>query len=100
MPKKIIFCADGTWNGPEDPAGASVIDSNDIAGELDESATTNVVKLYANLAGQATPESIRLENEQEKISTEPAQVAKYLHGVGDSRNFILKVLGVSSAPGS
>jgi hypothetical protein len=29
MSKKIIFCADGTWNGPEEKTGVSVTDGKD-----------------------------------------------------------------------
>jgi uncharacterized protein (DUF2235 family) len=97
MPKTIIFCADGTWNGPEDATGTSVIDSADVHGELMHSTVTNVVKLYAGLAGQVTPESVRLNDEQEKVHVDAAgntlQVAKYLHGVGDDENIALKLMG-------
>lgn len=97
MAKNIVFCADGTWNGPEDATGASVIDGDDVGGELLSSSTTNVVKLYANLSGQVTPESLRLSNEQEKVASDAngavLQVGKYLHGVGDSSNLAVKVMG-------
>ncbi len=97
MAKKIVFCADGTWNGPEERTGVSVTDAADEAGELSSAKVTNVVKLFANLSGQVTPETISLHDEQEKVSTCSGtgveQVAKYIHGVGDSKNVILKVLG-------
>jgi uncharacterized protein (DUF2235 family) len=41
MGKKIVFCADGTWNHPQSPA-------------LVENADTNVYKLYKSLAYTAT----------------------------------------------
>jgi uncharacterized protein (DUF2235 family) len=86
MAKTIIFCADGTWNRP----GA-----NDPA---DSSATpTNVFKLFANLLGKDDPADTALADEQERAATDPTgtvqQIAKYLHGVGDSDNFLIKVLG-------
>ena len=87
MAKNIIFCADGTWNG------------NDQDANGDEAPNaTNVLKLFAHLAGQTTPESLRLQDEQEKVLTDASganavQVAKYLHGVGDSNNAIIKILG-------
>jgi uncharacterized protein (DUF2235 family) len=97
MSKNIVFCADGTWNGPEDQTGKSIADADDNAGELTGDTVTNVVKFYANLAGRATPETMMLHNEQEKLLSDPAgntmQVAKYLHGVGDSRNVVMQVLG-------
>lgn len=86
MPKTIIFCADGTWNGPAEP------DHDDKT-----APATNVFWLFANLDGQDTPETISLEKEQERVLTDPVggvlQIAKYLHGVGDSANFLVRILG-------
>lgn len=86
MPKTIIFCADGTWNGPGEPD-----DTDKTAGP------TNVFKLYMNLAGVDTPGSYLLAKEQEREARDDAgkllQIAKYLHGVGDSDNFLVKILG-------
>ena len=97
MPKRIVFCADGTWNGPEQQTGVSAIDGDDEHGELPKSSVTNVVKLFANLAGRVTPETLALQNEQEKVLLNSdgsmAQVAKYLHGVGNSSNLLIKLLG-------
>ena len=94
MPKNVIFCADGTWSGP--PPRSSEIDASDT--EEDAAApVTNVVKLFANLAGSVTPESQNLRNEQEKFLLQAngatTQVAKYIHGVGDSTNPIRHVVG-------
>src|SRR5271169_5441358 len=86
MPKNIIFCADGTWNGPGEP-------------DTDNKTTspTNVFKLFLNLDGQDTAGSYLLEKEQERTLLAPdgalRQTAKYLHGVGDSDNFLVKILG-------
>lgn len=86
MSKTIVFCADGTWNGPgdstaEDPSGPP----------------TNVYKLFSNLAGVDSPGTLLLANEQERALVDTGsvvlQIAKYLHGVGDSDNFLVKVLG-------
>ena len=97
MSKTVIFCADGTWNGPEDASGESVLDASDVAEELSESALTNVVKLYANLAGTPSADTIALKGESEKqlVGADGAvrQVAKYLHGVGDSSNILVKLMG-------
>src|SRR6266536_745724 len=42
--KTIVFCADGTWNGPGD------------SGNSDKpSITSNVFKLFVNLDGEDTP---------------------------------------------
>lgn len=96
MPKTIVFCADGTWNGPENATGSSMLDSDDMQGELEKSSSTNVLKLYASLAGVPTPDTVRLADEQEKNLFKEGtlkQVAKYLHGVGDSENPIMKLMG-------
>jgi uncharacterized protein (DUF2235 family) len=86
MSKNIIFCADGTWNGPGEA------DDDDKTAEV-----TNVFKLFVNLDGVATIDTFRLENERERVLTAAdgtvQQIAKYLHGVGDSDNFLVKALG-------
>lgn len=86
MSKNIIFFADGTWNGPGEQ------DSEDT-----RSAASNVFKLFLMLAGADVPATMRLANEQERIleaaDGTAEQVAKYLHGVGDSDNFLAKILG-------
>lgn len=96
MPKQIVFCADGTWNGPSDAASTSDIDG---AAQKDTDlfdGVTNVIKLFASLRGQATAESQALRNETEmqfRDGTGLAQTSKYIHGVGDSSNAVMKVLG-------
>ena len=96
MAKRIVFCADGTWNGPEEETRVNALDGDDAHGEPD-AAITNVVKLFANLAGNPTPETLTLHNEQERrlvdATGRTAQVAKYMHGVGDSSNAVKRVLG-------
>lgn len=86
MAKNIIFCADGTWNGPGEA-------DND-----DKSApASNVFKLFLNLAGDDVPGTMLLAKEQERVFSAnggaPLQIAKYLHGVGDSDNFLVHKLG-------
>ncbi|WLT31686.1 DUF2235 domain-containing protein [Geothrix sp. PMB-07] len=85
MSKHIVFCADGTWNNPNE-------DENH-----DQTADpTNVYKLFVGLDGALSPTSLLLADEQEKTLVEDGatvQVAKYLHGVGDSRNAILRLMG-------
>ncbi len=85
MAKHIVFCADGTWNSPSE-------DQNQ-----DHTADpTNVYKLFSALDGALTLPSLLLADEQEKELAEggaTVQVAKYLHGVGDSRNPIIKLMG-------
>jgi hypothetical protein len=78
----IIFLADGTWNGP--------------GSADDEPQTTNVFKTFGLLGGADDLGTLALAKEQERTLTEGGvvqQVAKYLHGVGDSSNPILRVLG-------
>ena len=48
------------------------------------------------------PDTTRLANEQEKALAEAGwvvQIAKYLHGVGDSRNFVSRLLGGAGGRG-
>jgi glutathione S-transferase len=78
----IVFLADGTWNGPGQ-AG-------------DEPQTTNVFKLFSLLAGTDAVDSLPLAKEQERELLENGQrvqIAKYLHGVGDSSNALVRALG-------
>ena len=84
MGKQIVFCADGTWNG----SGSDVEEPG---------PPTNVLKLFHNLAGVDALDTIRLADEQERLLADGAgqtlQEAKYLHGVGDSNNPLVKMLG-------
>jgi uncharacterized protein (DUF2235 family) len=92
MAKTLIFCADGTWNGPDED------DDNDGSPDF-----TNVYKLFLGLEGELSPETIRNADEQEKFLTDgstPVQVAKYIHGVGDSRNPICKLMGGAFGAGT
>jgi uncharacterized protein (DUF2235 family) len=87
MAKNIVFCADGTWNGPGEN------------GDAKDGDPSNVFKLYLCLAGQDVLDAAtyRSANEQERMLRGDGgallQAAKYLHGVGDSDNFLVKVLG-------
>jgi uncharacterized protein (DUF2235 family) len=85
MSKNIVFCADGTWNNPNEDANQDHL-----------ADPTNVYKLFTALDGALSPDSLLLADEQEKELTETGtttQIAKYLHGVGDSRNPIIKLMG-------
>jgi uncharacterized protein (DUF2235 family) len=86
MAKNIVFCADGTWNGPGQ------------GGESEEiSGATNVLKTFLNLAGSRSVLTVRLSDEEESNYFDAGgkllQIAKYIHGVGDSENFLVKILG-------
>ena len=84
MSKNIIFCADGTWCGPGDDSDGKV-------------ATTNVYHTFVNLAGTLAPRTLPDAPEQERIlvdlSGQITQIAKYLHGVGHSGNWLVHLLG-------
>jgi uncharacterized protein (DUF2235 family) len=85
MKKTIVFCADGTWNGPDK-------DEN----EDRQPDPTNVFKLFCSLRGALSVGSIMEADEQEKELQENGnvvQVAKYIHGVGDSKSPIIKLMG-------
>ncbi|MUZ64117.1 DUF2235 domain-containing protein [Agrobacterium vitis] len=89
MSKSIIFCADGTWNSPGDLVNGKMV------GE-----PTNVFKLYFDLEGTPSQENINLKEEQEKSTASGTQVAKYIHGVGDSANPLVKLMGGAVGAGT
>jgi uncharacterized protein (DUF2235 family) len=86
MSKNIIFCADGTWTAPGIEQQAD-----------DETTASNVYQLFVDLKGVVDQQSLLLANEQEKILTDSSgtvvQVAKYIHGMGDPHNGLVKRLG-------
>jgi uncharacterized protein (DUF2235 family) len=86
MSKNIIFCADGTWNGPGQAEETEEVTSH-----------TNIYKLFLNLDGKDDVETLNLADEQEKSllnqNSELTQIVKYIHGVGDSKNIIHKIFG-------
>jgi uncharacterized protein (DUF2235 family) len=95
MGKTIVFCADDAWQGPAEAPDVEFradVEDRPVAGPV-----TNVVKLYANLAGTPTADSVGHRKEQEKVATDAAgrvtAVAKYVHGVGDGRDPALGVFG-------
>lgn len=87
MPKNIAFLADGTWNGT---------DSED-ANQDGITDLTNVIKMFCSLEGAQTLDTTRLQDEQELVARDAAgtvtQHAKYIHGVGDSRNLLARMMG-------
>lgn len=86
MGKNIIFCADGTWK----PPGVDELPDDDLV-------VSNVYQLFVDMKGVGDKQSLLLANEQEKFwldsSGQVAQVAKYIHGVGDPHNSFVKLLG-------
>ncbi len=92
MPKTIVFCADGTWDRPGTDENADR-----------PSDPTNVFKLFANLAGVDDIADICEADEQERTASDAQgatlQIAKYLHGVGDSDNILVKLLGGTTGAG-
>src|ERR1700692_2492080 len=89
MAKNIIFCADGTCNGP---------------GEKDDEllpADTNVYKLYVRLSSK--PPSYPDANEQEASEADAAgnvmQSSRYIYGVGDGGGPIDALFGGAGGAG-
>ena len=78
MSKTIVFCADGTWNGPDEEADGH---APDAASGL-QPGLTNVCKAFAWLKGDIQPNDKWGGVEMEKILADthgaPVQVAKYL----------------------
>ena len=96
MPKTIVFCADGTWNGPDDSDDESQASGADAASCAIQD--TNVCKLFAWLDGDFHPTGTAWGGaEMEKVLAgpdgAPVQVAKYIHGVGNSRQLLDKIAG-------
>jgi hypothetical protein len=89
MSKTIVFCADGTWNGPDKDDLAPDGHAPATGGEC-EPQLTNVCKLFAWLSGELQPAGTPWGGlEMEKWSVDAAsadvvQISKYIHGVGDS----------------
>jgi hypothetical protein len=113
MAKTIVFCADGTWNGPDDDktapaAGVTAADASGMPPPPDghgpagtcgcEPQLTNVCKLFAWLDGDLLPTKttwggVEMEKALVDPSGAPVQVAKYLHGVGNSKQLLDKLAG-------
>ena len=96
MGKQIVFCADGTWNGPTEGVTTSDIDGAAQTDDAVRDGETNVAKLFRNLQGKDTgTEGLANETELRHHDTVGTlmQAAKYIHGVGDSQNPVMKVLG-------
>jgi uncharacterized protein (DUF2235 family) len=84
MSKTLVFCADGTWNGPDQDEDKDHVPD-----------VTNVYKLYCGLLGTAPPGTDNLKGEDERVLVvdgQVVQVAKYLHGVGDTSNVIHRII--------
>jgi len=91
MAKNIVMCFDGTWNGKGH--------DEDDDGILED---TNVLRLFRALAGETTAESLVLDDEEERVARDGGsvtQAAKYLHGVGDSRNPMTHLLEGATGAG-
>lgn len=79
----IVFCADGTWNGPaeSDPAGVAT--------------PSNVQLLFQGLAGRLeTPVGAQMLRVLDAPARGggPAQIARYLHGIGDTPDALARLV--------
>jgi len=81
--KNIVFCADGTWNGPDDaPRGDP------------DNGVSNVLKLFRALARDTATADARALEQECSLNGEGGeliQVAKYINGVGDATNRITEL---------
>ncbi|KXV03224.1 hypothetical protein CR51_18760 [Caballeronia megalochromosomata] len=96
MPKTIVFCADGTWNGPQDDLRKKADGNAPGYTPCCSPGLTNVCKLFAWLDGSLVPAQTSWGGaEMEKVLTDasgnPTQIARYLHGVGDSQPTLAKL---------
>lgn len=93
MPKNIIFCADGTWNKPDDEPQTNPAKKAD--------PSSNVFKLFTFLEGRMvsktkfTDMTGEILEREKKLSSGDAtlQVAKYINGVGNAQNKIQELIG-------
>ena len=90
MAKNIIFCADGTWNNPDDEV---------LQGKIAD-PPSNVFKIFNHLEGRMTSNTKVtditgqiLEREKRTQGEPMLQVAKYINGVGNSENKIQEMIG-------
>lgn len=87
MAKNIILCTDGTWNGP----------GKDVDGDPVPTLPSNVLKLYHWLSGRDSIASTSYAGEAERSLFDSdgnlLQISKYLDGVGDDANALVKLLG-------
>ncbi len=81
MAKTIVFCADGTWNGPGHGRDDAI-----------SATSTNVLRLFDLLAGAVTSDTDAADGETER-DLPGVQVSKYLAGVGVSSNPLVHLLG-------
>ncbi|RZS56994.1 DUF2235 domain-containing protein [Sphaerotilus mobilis] len=106
MPKTLVFCADGTWNGPDDDdAPRPLVQPDDLTSPVPEGpdekerkqdGITNVLKLYQALDGVPVGRDEPEADEQEKVLTVDGvelQRARYIHGVGDAGGPISTLFG-------
>ncbi len=82
MPKTIVLCLDGTWDGPD----ARTADG--------ASTASNVQKVFESLSGS---EPLGPSDNEREITfptgQDPVeQVAKYIHGVGDVHNVLARAV--------
>jgi len=93
MPKNIIFCADGTWNKPDDEPQLNPAKKAD--------PSSNVFKLFTLLDGRMVSKTKFtditgeiLEREKKLVADDATvQVAKYINGVGNAQNKIQELIG-------
>ena len=71
MGKQIVFCADGTWNGPSDNVTTTDIDGAAQDDTAIRDGDTNVVKLFENLQGREAGTQA-LQNETELLYRDAA----------------------------
>lgn len=93
MPKNIIFCADGTWNKPDDDPQLNPARKAD--------PSSNVFKLFTLLDGRMvsntkfTDITGEILEREKKLSDDNSvlQITKYINGVGNAQNKIQELIG-------
>lgn len=92
MTKTIIFCADGTWGSAEGALLSAEIPLNNVGGQS-KNTLTNVSMLFQSLLGKnTTPNGVKVMEWSTDSKTTPAQIAMYVHGVGDDEESSEKIV--------
>jgi uncharacterized protein (DUF2235 family) len=92
MTKNIIFCADGTWNNPNDEVPVGQTKKAD--------SPSNVFKIFNHLEGRMTSKTKvtditgQILEREKRTQDEPiTQIAKYINGVGNAEHKIQEMIG-------
>ena len=100
MGKQIVFCADGTWNGPTEGVTTSDIDGAAQTDDAVRDGETNVAKLFRNLQGKDTgTEGLANETELLAARRDETLAARTLQAVRCERRQVAVRLAAATGGG-